>query len=131
MLPWKTAETFAPDIIRKLYGAAWLRSVLMNVNFPPVPPAEVKGIRVEPQGRRVEHTQITTVKDPAGRDMLWIGDFPTDDPEDPKTDLGAVLEGCSFQPFAPSATLDVMLWMRRSRKRASASFSSEAKRSIV
>jgi 5'-nucleotidase len=32
------------------------------------------------------------VKDPAGRDMLWIGDFPTDNPEDPKTDLGAVME---------------------------------------
>ena len=32
---------------------------------------------------------------------------------------------CSFQPLAPSAILDVMLWMRSSWKRASASFSSE------
>ena len=24
--------------------------------------------------------------------MLWIGDFPTDDPQDPNTDLGAILE---------------------------------------
>lgn len=92
LLPWKTAETFAPEIIEKLYAAAWPRSVLMNVNFPPIAPSAVKGIRVAPQGRRVEHTHITTLKDPAGRDMLWIGDFPTDDPEDPRTDLGAVME---------------------------------------
>jgi len=92
VLPWKTAETFAPGIIRKLYEAPWPRSMLMNVNFPPLPPSEVAGIKVAPQGRRVEHTQIKIIKDPAGRDMLWIGDFPTDNPEDPNTDLGAILE---------------------------------------
>ncbi|MGH6892620.1 MAG: 5'/3'-nucleotidase SurE [Dongiaceae bacterium] len=91
-LHWKTAEAFAPEIIERLYAATWPRSVLMNVNFPPIPPSEVKGIKVAPQGRRVEHTQIKTIKDPAGREMLWIGDFPTDDPEDPKTDLGVIIE---------------------------------------
>ena len=64
----------------------------MNVNFPPIPPEQVTGVKVAPQGRRLEHTQIKRIKDPAGRDMLWIGDFPTDDPQDPNTDLGAILE---------------------------------------
>jgi 5'-nucleotidase len=91
-LPWKTAETFAPGIIRKLYAAPWPKGVLMNVNFPPVLPNEVTGIKVAPQGRRVEHTQITRMKDPAGRDMLWIGDFPSDDPLEHATDLGAILD---------------------------------------
>lgn len=92
VLPWKTAEAFAPGIIRKLYAGTWQRAELVNVNFPPILPNAVKGIRVAPQGRRVEHTQIKAIKDPAGRDMLWIGDFPTDDPEDPNTDLGAILD---------------------------------------
>lgn len=92
VVPWKTAEAFAPEIVQRLYAAPWPKSILMNVNFPPVSPNEVKGIRVAPQGRRVEHTQIKVLKDPAGRDMLWIGDFPTDDPLDPETDLGVVLE---------------------------------------
>ncbi len=91
-LHWKTAEKFAPQVIRALYAGAWPQSVLMNVNFPPVAPDEVTGIKVAPQGRRIEHTQIKRIKDPAGRDMLWIGDFPTDDPQDPKTDLGAIIE---------------------------------------
>jgi 5'-nucleotidase len=92
VLEWKTAETFAPGIIRKLYDAPWPKGVLMNVNFPPVPAGKVAGIKVAPQGRRVEHTRIVGMKDPAGRDMLWIGDFPTDDPLEHETDLGAVLD---------------------------------------
>jgi broad specificity polyphosphatase/5'/3'-nucleotidase SurE len=24
--------------------------------------------------------------------VLWVGDFPTDDPKDPKTDLGAIID---------------------------------------
>jgi 5'-nucleotidase len=91
-LHWKTAERFAPDIIRKLYANPWPASVLMNVNFPPIPPDEVIGVKVAPQGRRVEHTQVKIAKDPYGRDVLWVGDFPTDDPKDPKTDLGAIID---------------------------------------
>jgi len=91
-LHWKTAEKFAPEIIRRLYAGSWPKSILMNVNFPPIPPEQVTGVKVAPQGRRLEHTQIKMIKDPADRDMLWIGDFPTDDPQDPNTDLGAILE---------------------------------------
>ncbi len=91
-LHWRTAETFAPDIIRRLYANAWPKSVLMNVNFPPVGPEDVTGIKVAPQGRRLEHTQVKLAKDPYGRDVLWIGDFPTDNPRDPETDLGAIIE---------------------------------------
>jgi 5'-nucleotidase len=64
----------------------------MNVNFPPVPPEQVVGVKVAPQGRRLQHTQVKLAKDPYGRDVLWIGDFPTDDPQNPNTDLGAILE---------------------------------------
>jgi len=91
-LHWKTAEKFAPEIIRRLYVDTWPHSILMNVNFPPVAPDEVTGIKVAPQGRRLEHTQVKLAKDPYGRDVLWIGDFPTDNPKDPDTDLGAIIE---------------------------------------
>jgi 5'-nucleotidase len=91
-LQWKTAERFAPEVIRRLYTGVWPQSILVNVNFPPVPPERVTGIKVAPQGRRLEHTQVKMAKDPYGRDVLWIGDFPTDDPTDPKTDLGAIIE---------------------------------------
>lgn len=91
-LPWKTAEAFAPGIIKKLYDSPWPKSVLMNVNFPPIAPGEVTGVKVAPMGRRVEHTHIKAINDPSGREMLWLGDFPSDDPLDHETDLGAILD---------------------------------------
>ncbi len=109
-LHWKTAEKFAPAIIRRLYNGSWPKSILMNVNFPPVPPEQVIGVKVAPQGRRLEHTQVKLAKDPYGRDVIWIGDFPTDDPQDPNTDLGAILENMvSVTPLECDSTHEAML----------------------
>jgi 5'-nucleotidase len=110
MLHWKTAEKFAPEIIRRLFAGTWPQSILMNVNFPPVPPEQVTGIKVAPQGRRLEHTQVKIAKDPYGRDVLWIGDFPTDDPKDPNTDLGAIIENMvSVTPLECDSTHEATL----------------------
>jgi 5'-nucleotidase len=109
-LHWKTAEKFAPEIIRRLCTGSWTKSILMNVNFPPVPPEAVTGIKVAPQGRRLEHTQVKMAKDPYGRDVLWIGDFPTDDPQDPNTDLGAIQENMvSVTPLECDSTHNATL----------------------
>jgi 5'/3'-nucleotidase len=109
-LHWKTAEKFAPEIIRRLYNGNWSPSILMNVNFPPVSPERVTGIKVAPQGRRLQHTQVKMAKDPYGRDVLWIGDFPTDDPKDPNTDLGAIQENMvSVTPLECDSTHEATL----------------------
>lgn len=49
------------------------RDTLLNVNLPAVPAADVKGIRLTRLGRRVFSDSITKMKDPWGRDILWIG----------------------------------------------------------
>lgn len=46
---------------------------LLNVNLPRVPAAEVKGVRLTRLGRRVFSDSLTRMKDPWGRDILWIG----------------------------------------------------------
>jgi 5'-nucleotidase len=46
---------------------------LFNVNFPPIPPNEVKGIRVTSLGRRRYADSITRANDPSGREYFWIG----------------------------------------------------------
>lgn len=89
-VPFKTAEAFAPDIVRRLVKLEWPKGVLMNVNFPPLPASQVKGIRVGPQGRRLTGTQVKFANDPFAREVLWIGDFLTDETDDPATDLGAI-----------------------------------------
>jgi 5'-nucleotidase len=89
-VPFKTAETFAPDIVRRLARLSWPKGVLINVNFPPLAASEVRGIRVGPQGRRLTGTQVKFANDPFAREVLWIGDFLTDETDDPATDLGAI-----------------------------------------
>lgn len=46
---------------------------LLNVNLPPVPPAEVAGVRVTTLGRRVYVDSLTRAHDPSGREFFWIG----------------------------------------------------------
>lgn len=90
-LHWETAAAFGPDVVRKLVSIAWPKGVLMSVNFPPVPPKEVTGIDVGRQGRRMSQVEVVHARDPFEREVTWIGDFPTDEPEHPETDLGIVM----------------------------------------
>jgi len=46
---------------------------LLNVNLPPRPAAEVKGVRVTTLGKRIYSESLTKMKDPWGRDIWWIG----------------------------------------------------------
>lgn len=90
-LHWETAAAFAPQVIKKLVSLPWPKGVLMSVNFPAVAPKDVVGIEVGRQGRRMSHVEVVHARDPFEREVTWIGDFPTDEPEHPETDLGIVL----------------------------------------
>ncbi len=65
-----------------------------NVNFPPVPAAEVRGIRVTRQGYRKESFfGVEPHISPSGRKFLWITGGPQHLPTAPGTDAAANLEG--------------------------------------
>jgi 5'-nucleotidase len=49
---WDTAVKYAPDLIRRILAEGVPRDVLVNVNFPDCPPADVRGIAVTTQGKR-------------------------------------------------------------------------------
>lgn len=46
---------------------------LLNVNLPPVPGDEIRGIKVTTLGSRVFSESLMHTKDPWGRRMYWIG----------------------------------------------------------
>jgi 5'-nucleotidase len=46
---------------------------LLNVNLPPVAPADVAGVRVTSLGRRAYVGSLTRATDPNGREYFWIG----------------------------------------------------------
>lgn len=109
-LHWETAAAFAPEVIRKLTSLPWPKGVLMSVNFPPVAPKDVTGIEIGRQGRRMSHVEVVHARDPFEREVTWIGDFPTDEPEHPETDLGIILtKAVSVTPLHFDLTHGAML----------------------
>jgi 5'-nucleotidase len=90
---WKTALHYGPRIVRKLVEAPWAADVFVNVNFPDVPAASVKGIAVTCQGRRRLHERITESFDPFGRAYYWIGAPRQDMPSKEETDTAATSSG--------------------------------------
>ncbi|HXP30813.1 MAG TPA: 5'/3'-nucleotidase SurE [Stellaceae bacterium] len=90
---WATAATYVPEIIRRLTALAWPRHTLINVNFPDVPPDQVKGIVAAAQGRRKIGDNLSERIDPRGRSYYWIGPMRDEAPTQLGTDVRAVDEG--------------------------------------
>jgi len=93
-IPWETAAHFGPGIVRKLIEAGWPADVVMNVNFPDLPPDQVKEVEVTVQGRRDHHIIYSDRRtDLRGQPYYWFGFRGTlsDPPEG--TDLRAIYEG--------------------------------------
>jgi len=91
---WETPEQFAPDIIRQLTRKEWPHGTLMNVNFPPIAPSEVKGVDICPQGRRKLEDNLDRRVDPHGRPYLWIGGQRTEPfSHEPQADYQRIRQG--------------------------------------
>lgn len=104
----------------RAHGAAVVRALLehapwetgadyrlfYNVNFPPVPAAEVKGMKAAPQGfRRDTAFSAEPQISPSGRRFLWIKGGPQHRPTAPGTDAAVNLEGwISITPMRADLT---------------------------
>lgn len=65
-----------------------------NVNFPPVARADVKGMKVAPQGYRKDtFFGVKPHVSPSGRKFLWITGGPQHTPTAPGTDAAVALDG--------------------------------------
>jgi len=93
--PWETAETHAPLVLEKLLEAGWPKGVLINVNFPAVPAADVRGIKVTVQGRReMSGTNVEERVDPRGFRYYWFGLGREIGLPGQESDLNTVNSGC-------------------------------------
>jgi broad specificity polyphosphatase/5'/3'-nucleotidase SurE len=58
----------------------------------------------------MSHVEVVHARDPFEREVTWIGDFPTDEPEHPETDLGIILtKAVSVTPLHFDLTHGAML----------------------
>lgn len=65
-----------------------------NVNFPPVPAKDVRGVRVASQGMRPDtHFEVEPHSSPAGRRFLWIKGGNQHVPAPPGTDVAVNMDG--------------------------------------
>jgi 5'-nucleotidase len=67
--------------------------LMWNVNIPPLPENELKGIRVTRLGSRVYNDSIVKKTDPRGKDYFWIGGGEPGWNSDDKSDFTAVSNG--------------------------------------
>ncbi|PWK61001.1 5'/3'-nucleotidase SurE [Roseicyclus mahoneyensis] len=95
---FEAASQHGAGVIRKLLdNGHWDQTdyrVFYNVNFPPLPAAEVRGTRVTTQGyRRGTHFSVEPHLAPNGRRFLWIKGGRQDIATEPGSDAHANLDG--------------------------------------
>jgi 5'-nucleotidase len=66
-------ELIASILGRILEQGEFPEDTLFNVNLPPLPPADIRGMRVTSLGRRRYAGSISRGHDPSGKEYFWIG----------------------------------------------------------
>jgi 5'-nucleotidase len=93
-VPFAAAEAWGERAIRPLLAAPFAPGMLVSINFPALPPEEVKGIRVVQQGVR-DYGRAKMVKqtDPRGFPYYWLSFHGIVETAGDNTDLEAIRAG--------------------------------------
>jgi 5'-nucleotidase len=82
-------------LLRHLTGLTpFPADTLFNINLPPVPPSEQKGVRLTRLGRRVYSNSIQPMRDPWGREIYWIGGGEISWQGSDDSDFQAIRDAC-------------------------------------
>jgi 5'-nucleotidase len=72
-VPWDTALTHAPDVIRRLVNRGWDRDACLNVNFPARPAQGVGELKATTQGAGLlQGVEVISRCDPRDNDYHWL-----------------------------------------------------------
>ena len=108
--PFEAAAVHGVALIRKILDASPHNGedyqLFYNINFPPVPAADVKGARIAAQGfRRGTHFGVEPHSSPSGRRFLWIKGGNQQIPTEAGTDAAVNLDGyISVTPMRANLT---------------------------
>lgn len=108
--PFEAAAAHGVGVVRALLERGIWHDrdygVFYNVNFPPIPAAAVKGMRVGAQGWRPDVSfSVAPHVSPSGRRFLWVQGGPQHQPTAPGTDAALNLEGyVSITPMRADLT---------------------------
>ncbi|MFC3213948.1 MULTISPECIES: 5'/3'-nucleotidase SurE [Novosphingobium] len=108
---FSAAEEWGARVLRPLLDQPFAPRTLVNVNFPPLPASQVKGIRVVRQGFH-DYARGSLVEgvDPRGFPYFWFGLQGIEHTPAHNTDLEAIAEGhISVTPLHLDLTHDASL----------------------
>jgi 5'-nucleotidase len=89
------AAKHGPALLKRLVEIGWPDSVLLNINFPPLPPGKVTQVNVTRQGQRDQSMlKVDERVDARGRTYFWVGFKRIFSDPERGTDLHAMAEGC-------------------------------------
>lgn len=86
------AARFAAALVADLGRTGVARDLLLNVNVPAVPMAEIRGARVTRAGRRIYADALVERRDPSGRRYYWVGGEMPGGHAEEGTDIAAIGE---------------------------------------
>lgn len=93
-VPFDTAEAWGARALAPLLEMEWAPRTLVNINFPPIAPEEVKGIKPVAQGLRdYGRVGIEQHVDPRGFPYYWLAMGRLQSAPAPDTDLAAIEQG--------------------------------------
>lgn len=87
-----TAAQVIADIVARFKADPVRGAVLLNVNIPDVPYAQLKGTRITRLGRRRRNEGVVHLKTPRGEPIYWIGPSGSAADAGEGTDFAAVAE---------------------------------------
>ncbi|WP_068081643.1 5'/3'-nucleotidase SurE [Polycladidibacter stylochi] len=91
---YRVAEKHAPELLKKLISYQLPEDMLLNVNFPSCDPAQVKGVDVVRQGKRMTDSMyIDSRHDGRGNPYYWLAFSNGEVPRVQGTDIDSIEAG--------------------------------------
>ncbi len=91
-LDYSTAAHIATLVAEQVLTHGLPPNVLLNVNIPYAPLAELRGLQITRQGLRIYHDELIRREDPRGRPYYWIGGDAPGGVAEEGTDIGALAQ---------------------------------------
>jgi 5'-nucleotidase len=114
---FETGAQVAQTIIRQLLANPPDRKLILNVNVPDIPHAELRGYRSTRLGYRHRSEPVIRASDPRGRPVYWIGPAGAQQDAGPGTDFDAIANGfvsvtaLQIDMTHHTAVADVQRWL--------------------
>lgn len=91
---YATAGQVARELVERFIRDPIRQPVLLNVNVPDIPYAELRGLEVTRLGRRHKAEPVVRMTSPRNETVFWIGAAGAAADAAPGTDFNAVERGC-------------------------------------